>query len=201
MPVKYVFFFRNNEQGWSESFYRSAFFDAGGQVILDNYIQRRLNLLSTNCSLISVRASDVNTARDVTIKEIPTAGMPGTWVYGSADPTAPNSVASAILLRLTDGAQHYRNFNMLGIPDHVISDNVVPPAEEAILRGRLNTWMGAINTASFTMKINALPALSGRILAYGVQDDVNQLVKLETADASGPWCVDSCEVIEARQRA
>lgn len=186
MPVKVNFFFRFQEQGWSESFYRSAAFSGSDNVLLDNYITKRLKLCSTTVNLLSVRQSDVNSARDVTIKDIGIGGMFGTWVLNADDDTAPNQTAQALLLRLSDNAQHYRSFNMLGLPDHIIGDNTVFPGEQPLLTGRLNDWMAAIQAAGFTMRINATPTISGKILGFGDQTDAAPLVKIETTDPLPP---------------
>lgn len=186
MPVKINFFFRYGEQGWSESFYRAGVFTGSDGVLLDNYITKRMKLASTQVNLISVRMSDVNSARDVTIKELPAAGLYGTWVYGAADPTGPNQTAQAVLLRLTDNAQHYRSFNLLGLPDHIIADNTIQPDEEALLRGRLNDWMASIQAAGYTMRINLAPVISGMIESFAAQTDLLPLVKIVTTDPLPP---------------
>lgn len=187
MPVKVNFFFKYKTQGWSETFYRSAAFSGSDLVLMEAYIRFRMKLASTQVTLISVRQSDVNSARDVTIYELPTAGISGTWVYGGeALPTGPQQTAASILLRLTDGAQHYRSFNLLGCPDHIVEDNVILPAEEALLRGRLNDWLGGITSAGFTIRINAAPVVSGVIDSFGAQTDAAPLVKINTTGALPP---------------
>jgi hypothetical protein len=183
MPVKMNFFFRYGAQGWSESFYRYSNFNSGDGVLLDNYINKRMKLASTQVTLISVRSSDVDTPRDVTIKDIGINGMDGTWVYGAAQPTAPNQTAQAVLLRMTDGAQHYRTFNLLGIPDHIILDNMIDPDEAALLKGRLDEWQASITAASFQMRLVAQPTIFGEVQSYGVQTDAAPLVKLVTTQA------------------
>jgi len=180
MPVKVVFYFKYLEQGWSESFYRSSAFTGSDTALLDQYLNRRMKLASTEVNLISVRTSDVNSARDVEITEIPFGGIWGSWVYDANGNTAPNQTAQAILLRLSDGAQHYRSFQMLGLPDHVIQDNTINEDEEAILRGRLNDWRDAIAQAGFQMRINSAPTVFGLIDGYGTQTDAAPLVKILT---------------------
>lgn len=186
MPVKVNFFFRYKAQGWSESFYRSAAFAGSDLVLMQNYINMRMKLAATQVQLISVRQSDVNSARDVTIYPIPLAGISGTWVYGTDGDTGPNQTASSVLLRLSDNAQHYRSMNLLGLPDHIIADNVIDPAEEALLNGRLNDWLGAVTSAGFTMRINSAPAISGVIDSFGPQTDAAPLVKIVTASPLPP---------------
>jgi hypothetical protein len=183
MAVKVNFFFQYLGQGWSESFYRSGPFTGSDQVLMTNYITKRMKLASTEINLISVRTSDVNSARDVIITDIGIDPVPGTWVYKTADPTGPNQTAQAILLRLSDNAQHYRTFNLLGLPDHIIQDNQVVPTEVPLLKGRLDDWRDAIASAGFQMRINAPSATTGTIDTFGAQTDLAPLVKINTTGA------------------
>lgn len=186
MPVKVTFYFRYQNQGWSESFYRSGPFSGSEGVLIDQYILRRMKCASTEVVLLSVRTSDVNSARDVEITDLPFDGVSGSWVYDANGATAPNQVAQAIMLRLSDGAQHYRTFSMLGLPDHVIQDNVINEDEEAILRGRLNDWRDAIAQAGFQMRIYGNSTVQGLIDGYGEQTDAAPLVKILTSAALPP---------------
>ena len=189
---RYTFYYQNYNQGWSETFFRGTQFGTGEGNILENYVINRLQLLSTRCSLVGIRSSNLDSKRDVTIYNVPLAGRGGTWVLDRVQPdgrvagteTESEDSFTALLLRLTDGNQHYRTFPLLGMPDHVLSGGVVRPDEEALVRARLNGWMGAITQASFGMKLQIAPALSGRIVTFPDKTQDNQLVCLGLSGAA-----------------
>jgi len=175
---RYTFFFKNSKQGWSETFFRANAFEGSGSGLLEAYIVNRLALMATTCSLESVRSSDVGNPRDITVFPIPTGGRFGTWVYGAGDDTFTNDPACAILLRLTDGANNFRSFPLLGVSDHLLSFNQIVPSEVPNLTGRLNNWIAAVNAAGFGMKKQDAPTSSGRVVKFFPKTDDNQMVCL-----------------------
>ena len=182
---RYTFFFTNGTQGWSETFFRSSLFGAGEASLMVQYQNRRLELLATTCAMVSIRASNLDNKRDITIYQLPTGGRGGTWVYGGGgsggDPGLPTETEdsfTALLLRLTDGNQNYRTFPMVGFPDHIFQGGVVVPSENALVTGRLNNWMSAITQASFGMKAQGVPTATGRIVEFPAKTTDNHLVCL-----------------------
>jgi len=175
---RYTFFFTMYQQGWSETFFRAAPFSSGEGALLDNYIQRRCEALSTQCFMVGVRSSDVDTKRDITVHQLPSEGKKGVWAQVDGSPTEPEDSFTALLLRLTDGAQNWRSFPMVGMPDHVFSGGIVTPSEQAMVTLRLNTWMSAITLAGFGMKAQGVPVSTGRIVQFPDKTPDNQLVCL-----------------------
>jgi len=188
MAVKYILKLSYAGQGWSEEFYRNTYVPNDSLSLLSAYIIARQALLATQCTIISLRASDVNTARDVRIFPTPVGGFPGSWAYlpvGATTPlaTAPHQVDSALALRLSDGLNHFRNFGLLGLPDHVVADSIVVPAEEAMLNSRITAWLATVQALGFSMRIQLAPTVSGPIATFGTQTLESQLVKIVTPAA------------------
>lgn len=180
-----TFAFKLYGQGWTETLFRAAPFESGQSVFLDNYITKRLHLLTTDGALTSVRASNVDTARDIIIYQDATQARRGTWVeggdVGTATPgtetNAENSFAS-VLLRLSDGGANFRTFKMPGLPDYVTQGNLIVPGEQPVLRGRLNAWIQAMSTAGMGMKSQGAVAAEGRIVQFFPKVTDNPLVCL-----------------------
>jgi len=182
---KFIFSFRMYGQGWSETLFRAAPFESGQGVFLDNYITKRLHLLTTDAAITSVRASNVDTPRDIIIYLDPTTPRRGTWVeggdVGTATPgtdTNAENTFSSLLTRLSDGGSNFRSFKIVGLPDYVTQGNIVVPAENPILRNRLNSWIQAMSTAGFGMKSQGAAAAAGRIVQFFPKTPENQLVCL-----------------------
>lgn len=180
-----TFFFKNFEQGWSETLFRSTPFGSSDTIFLQAYINRRLELLATTCVLTSVRMSNVDTKRDITLFDLPSGGRGGTWAYAipSADggglaKTFTEDQFTALLLRLSDGQQNYRSFPMLGFPDHLFEAGVIVSSEEPLVRSRLNNWIAALTQASLGAKFQGLPAVAGKIVKFHSKEPDNQLVCL-----------------------
>lgn len=178
-------FFTNSVQGWSETLFRTNGFSNADRIFLEAYINRRLELLANNCSLISVRQSNVDTKRDITIFDLPIGGRRGAWAYGgnatSEDPgteTFTEDTFTALLLRLSDGNQNYRSFAMLGFPDHIFSANIILPNERALVTQRLNNWIGSMTAASLGGKFQSGVTASGKISVFAPKEPENQLVCL-----------------------
>jgi len=71
---RFTFHFQFFEQGWSETLFRAAPFGSSEGNLLENYIINRLQLLCTEARMVSIRASNVDSARDITIYP-----LPGSW--------------------------------------------------------------------------------------------------------------------------
>lgn len=182
---RYTFDLENETQGWSETFFRANAFTSADQVYMDQYINRRLELMAGSTRIISVRGSNTDTKRDVSIQPLPTGGRYGSWLLarrpedgGGLERTFPEDSFTALALRLTDGNQNWRNFNMLAFPDHIFVGNQIDPTEEALVRSRLNNWISAVQQAGFGMKAQGVPAASGRIVQFYPKDADNKLVTL-----------------------
>jgi len=180
-----TFFFKNAQQGWSETLYRNNPFGPSDTIFLQSYINSRLQLLATTCSLIGVRTSNLDSKRDISILDLPTIGRGGVWAYGGNAtsevpglPTETEDTFTALLLRLSDGQQNYRSFPLLGLPDHIIQYNAVVPGEEALLKNRLNNWIGSMTAASLGGKFQLGTTVSGRISVFSPKVPDNQLVCL-----------------------
>jgi hypothetical protein len=183
--IAYKFHFTNFTQGWSELLYRNEEFSNPSDTILQNYINRRLELLATTCALVGVRSSNTDTKRDVTIMELPIEGRGGAWSSsagpGNPAPGLPSDTEdsfTALSLRLSDGNQNYRTFNMLGIPDQIFQGSTIYPAHLAETKSRLNNWIGAMAMASFGGKFAIAGAPGGKIVAFPDKEPLNQLVCL-----------------------
>ncbi len=182
---RYTFMFENGPQGWSETLYRTEPFASFEQILLDNYTNRRLEALATTCRLVGIRSSNTDSARDILVYPVPLGGRGGAWAYGG-DPgggipglaTETEDSFTALLLRLTDGARHYRSWPMLGIPDHVFQGGIIVPAEQPLVNSRLNNWIASIQQAGFGMKGQGAPAKTGRIIEFPAKTEDNQLVCL-----------------------
>jgi hypothetical protein len=182
---RFTFHFSLYGQGFSETLFRNTNFGPLEGYLLDNYIQKRLNLACTDMALLSVRSSDTNATRDITVYLDPTSPKSGTWAYGgdgtSANPgegTNAEESFTALGLRLTDGGANYRSWAMIGMPDYVYQAAQVKPGEKAILTGRLNAWVAAMSAASFGMKAQGAPTATGRIVEFAPKEEGNQLVCL-----------------------
>jgi len=180
-----TFYFAMDSQGWSETLYRNAAFSAGDRILLDNYINARLMLLASSTTMISVRTSNMDTKRDISIVDIGVGGRQGSWAYGGSgtaqDPgtaTVSEDTFTALLLRLSDGQQNYRSFPMLGFPDHVLVGNTIVPGERALVNNRLNAWIGAITQASFGGRFQSGTTVTGRVNMFSPKEADNQLVCL-----------------------
>lgn len=182
---RYTFFLENDTQGWSETFFRAGPFESSAESFLTNYVNRRLELLASACKIVGIRASNTDRPRDIIVYDLPHEGRGGAWALGggsgSGEPgiaTYPEDTFTAILLRLTDGAQHYRTFQMLGMPDHIFAGNRILPSEQALVNSRLNNWIQAVTLAGFGMKLQGAPSATGRIVQYFPKTPTNQLVCL-----------------------
>jgi len=182
---RYTFHFELYGQGWSETLFRNAALGAGDSGLLENYIQKRMNLAATDVHLLDVRASNLDTARDITVLKDPTVLRTGTWAQGgsgtTADPggaTNSEDTFTALLLRLSDGGTNFRSFPMIGLPDYVLQMNIIDPAERPIISGRLNNWIAAMSGCAFGMKAQGAATASGRIVEFAPKEENNQLVAL-----------------------
>lgn len=181
-----TFFFSDGKQGWSETLFRSVPFGPLDRIFLEAYINRRLELMATDCRMIAVRQSNLDSKRDITVFEMPVGGRGGTWAYnrttsgGSTQTveTVPEDSFTALLLRLTDGQQNYRTFAMLGFPDHVFEAGTIPTNEEALVRLRLNNWIAALTQASMGGKFQNGATAQGRISVFFPKTPQNRLVCL-----------------------
>lgn len=183
---RYTYYFFNLGQGWTETLYRNNPFGPGDEILHQNYITRRLEALATTAYLTNVRASNVDTKRDIIITQLPLPGRGGAWgataAPGSGETagqaTETEDTFTALLLRLSDGGSNFRSFPMLGIPDQIFQGNGIVPAEQAGVNLRLNNWMSAMNQASFGMKAQGVPSATGRISDFPAKTVDNQLVCL-----------------------
>jgi len=182
---RFTFSFRMYGQGWSETLFRENPFGPNENIFLENYINKRLNLLVTDAVLLSVRASNVNSARDVIIYLDPTQLRTGTWALGgNGTPENPGTgtnaedTFTALLLRLSNGGANFRSFPLIGMPDYVTQANIVDPTERPILLGRLNNWIAAMAGASMGMKAQGAVISNGRIVEFPAKTPENQLVCL-----------------------
>lgn len=182
---RFTFSFKIYGQGFSETLFRDNAINGFEIPLLENYINKRLSLLCTDAALLSVRSSDVNSARDVVIYQDPTQLRAGTWAYGGlgtsespGEMTNAEDTFTAVLLRLNNGGNKYRSFPLLGCPDYVFQGNLIVPGERTVLTGRINGWISAMAGAGFGMKGQAAVASSGRIMEFPAKDPLNQLVCL-----------------------
>jgi hypothetical protein len=182
---RFTFHFTNYTQGWSETLFRNENFSNLLDPSFQNYISRRLELLATSCALVGVRASNTNTKRDISILELPLEGRGGAFSSSAGPGDPPPGLPSetedsftALLLRLTDGNQNYRNFPLLGLPDHILQASIISPPYLAQVKGRLNNWIGAMTAASLGGKFAQADPAGGRIVEFPAKTPENQLVCL-----------------------
>lgn len=172
-------------QGFSETLFRADPFAPTNLINLEDYLQKRMNLMCTDGTLTSVRMSNVDNPRDIIIylddtqKRRGTFAAPGgpTTVNPGSETNADN-VFTAVLLRLSGGNTQFRTFKMLGVPDDIVTGNALFPSRSPDFRNRLNLWMQAMSGAALGMKAQGAPAATGRIVKFFPKTDDNNLICL-----------------------
>jgi len=172
-------------QGWTDTFFRAAPFDANQRIFLDDFINKRLALLCTDGFIVGVRGSTVGNPRDITIYLDETQQRKGTWSAPGGATTAnpngltqPDTVFTSLLTRLNDGGANFRSWKLLGIPDEIVAANIIPPSQNPDLRARLNAFIQSMSGAGIGMKAQGAATASGRIVKFFPKTEDNQLVCL-----------------------
>lgn len=140
MPLKIVWEFSQGKIGWSETYY-AQFTDPGQYITLDasgnlqacpanSFFLLRQALLNTSCTIDRVRASVVNTPRQVLVADLPEATSIGQFGAGTAPGRKLEIAAenySKLLLRFNSGFSRVRSLWLGGLPDIIIK----PPNQYA----------------------------------------------------------------------
>jgi len=168
---RYTFFFKLGSQGFSESYYRQSAFSNINNPLLNGYIGYRLALAASDTKLISVRASNIDSTRDVQILPVVTGGLSGTWNWQDEEDTGPLETApedsfTALMLSQHSEGTARRAFKLLGCPDHIFIQNRVDPSAQAELNRRLLDYERVIRECAFSMRVLTSTANTGDVLAY-----------------------------------